>query len=100
MPRTKLGRWAGALAALFIVLLLVALNESKWLGLKIGDYRLILLGISMMLSGIAAFVTGIISIVKFKERSPIVILAVVLGFIAVLIIIMEVGEALAESAQL
>ena len=96
MPKTKLGTWAGALAALFVVLLIVVLNERNWLGLKIGDPRLILLGISMMISGIAAFVTGIISLIKLKERSPIVISAVVFGFIAVLLVIMEVAEALAE----
>lgn len=96
MPKTKLGRWAGTLAALFVVLLIVVLNERNWLGLKIGDPRLILLGISMMISGIAAFVTGIISLIKLKERSPIVISAVVFGFIAVLMVIMEVVEAIGE----
>ncbi len=96
MPKTKLGRWAGASAALFVVLLIVVLNQRNWLGLKMGDPRLILLVSSMMISGIASFVTGIVSLIKFKERSPVVILAVVFGFIAVLLVIMEVAEALAE----
>ncbi|MEN6310793.1 MAG: hypothetical protein ABFD80_04565 [Acidobacteriota bacterium] len=96
MPKTKLGRWAGASAALFVVLLIVVLNQRNWLGLKMGDPRLILLVSSMMISGIAAFATGIVSLIKFKERSPVVILAVVFGFIAVFLVIMEVAEALAE----
>ena len=94
MPKTKLGKWAGILMAVFVVLLIVVLNERKWLGLKIGDPRLILLATSMMISGIAAFVTGTVSLIRFKDRSPVVILAVVFGFMAVLIIIMEVVEAI------
>ena len=48
----------------------------------------------MIISGIAAFVTGTVSLMKFKDRSLVVLLAVVFGFIAVLIVIMEVGEAI------
>ena len=96
MPKTKLGKWAGGLSAVFVVLLIVVINERIWLGLKIGDPRLIMLGTCMMISGIAAFVTGTVSLIKFKDRSPVVILAVVFGFIAVLIIIMEVVEAIVE----
>jgi len=96
MPKTKLGKWAGGLSAVFVVLLIVVINERNWLGLKIGDPRLIMLGTCMMISGIAAFVTGTVSLIKFKDRSPVVILAVVFGFIAVLIIIMEVVEAIVE----
>ncbi len=98
MPKTKLGRWAGALAALFVALLIVVLNQRNLLGWKIGDPRLILLGISMMVSGMAAFVTGIISIFKLKDRSLIVLLAVIFGFIAVLMVIMEVLEGITERA--
>jgi hypothetical protein len=98
--KTKLGKWAGGLSAVFVVLLIVVINERNWLGLKIGDPRLIMLGTCMMISGIAAFVTGTVSLIKFKDRSAVVILAVVFGFIAVLIIIMEVVEAIVErSAQ-
>jgi hypothetical protein len=45
-----------------------------------------------MLSGIAAFVTGVVALIRFKDRSFVVILAVVLGFFASLISIMEVVE--------
>jgi hypothetical protein len=94
MPKTKLGKWAGGLSAVFVVLLIVVINERNWLGLKIGDPRLIMLGTCMMISGIAAFVTGTVSLIKFKDRSPVVILAVVFGFIAIVITTMEVVEAI------
>ncbi len=99
MPKTKLGKWAGILMAVFVALLIAVLNRRNLLGLKgmkIGSPLLIMLGTSMMISGIAAFVTGIVSLIKFKDRSPVVILAVVFGFIAVLLVIMEVVEAIVE----
>jgi hypothetical protein len=45
-----------------------------------------------MVTGIAAFVTGAISLFKFKDRSFVVILATIFGSIAILIFIMEVVE--------
>jgi uncharacterized membrane protein len=94
MPKTKLGKWAGILMAVFVVILIAVLNGRNLLGLRAGDPLFIMLGTCMMISGIAAFVTGTVSLIKFKDRSPVVILAVVFGFIAVLITIMEVVEAI------
>jgi hypothetical protein len=94
MPKTKLGKWAGILMAVFVLLLIVVLNGRNLLGLRAGDPLFIMLGTCMMISGIAAFVAGTVSLIKFKDRSPVVILAVVFGFIAVLITIMEVVEAI------
>lgn len=94
MPKTKLGKWAGILMAVFVVLLIAALNGRSLLGLRAGDPLFIMLGTCMMISGIAAFVTGTVSLIKFKDRSPVVIAAVIFGFVAVLITITEVVEAI------
>jgi hypothetical protein len=97
MPKTKIGRWAGALSALFVVLLVAVLNRRNLWGVRrIGDPLTIMVTISMMISGIAAFVTGTISLIKFKDRSFVVIVATILGFIAVLLVIMEVVEGIIE----
>ncbi len=45
-----------------------------------------------MIAGIATFVTGVVSLTKFKDRSFVVILAVIFGSLAILIIIMEAAE--------
>jgi hypothetical protein len=42
------------------------------------------------ISGIAAFVTGLISIIKSKERSILVFLVVVVGVLALLFLLGEV----------
>lgn len=94
MPKTKLGKWAGISMAAFVVLLIAVLNSRNLLGLRAGDPLLIMLGTCMMISGIAAFVMGTLSLIKFKDRSPVVISAVVFGSVAVLIAIIEAVEAI------
>lgn len=79
--------------AVSVVLLIAVLNGRDLLGLRVGDPLFIILGTCMMISGIAAFVTGTVSLIKFKDRSPVVIAAVVFGFIAVLVAITEAVEA-------
>jgi len=94
MPKTKLGRWAGGLLAVFVVLFIGLILARNLAGLPPGTPPLVLIGTGAMISGIAAFVAGAASLVKFKDRSFVVILAVIFGSVAVLISIMEVVEAI------
>ncbi len=92
MPKTKLGKWAGGLLVVFVVLLIAltyGMNVARW---RPGTLLAVTVGICMAIAGIAAFVTGVISLIKFKDRSFVVLLAVIIGLIAVLIVIMEVAE--------
>jgi hypothetical protein len=86
MPKTKLGKWAGILMAVFVVLLIIAVLNG---GLRAGDPLSIMLETCMMISWIAAFVTATVSLIKFKDRSLVVMLAAGFGFIGVLISIMD-----------
>jgi len=88
MPKTKLGKWAGALLVVFVVLI-VALIFGRW---RPGTAPARIVGLGAGVAGIAAFVTGLVSLIKFKDRSFAVILAVVIGSLALLIGIMEVVE--------
>jgi hypothetical protein len=92
MPRTSLGRWAGGLLAVFLGLTVALILSMQLAGLMPGTPLIITLGTCMTISGIAAFVTGVVALIRFKDRSFVVILAVVLGFFASLISIMEVVE--------
>ena len=92
MPKTSLGKWAGRLLAVFVVLIVTLILGMELAGLKPGTPLVLTLGTCMMLSGIAAFVTGVVALIRFKDRSFVVILAVVLGFFASLISITEVVE--------
>ena len=100
MPKTKLGKWAGGLLAVFVVLLVALILGMKLVGLMPGTPLIITLGTCMMISGIAAFVTGVVALIRFKDRSFVVILAVVLGFFASLLSIMEVVEGIISRSTL
>jgi fluoride ion exporter CrcB/FEX len=95
MPKTKLGKWAGGLSVVFLVLL-IALILGVNLGiLSPGIPLAITVGICTMIAGFATFVIGVVSLAKFKDRSFVVILAIVLGSIAITIFIFEAVEAIA-----
>ena len=90
MPKTKLGKWAGTLLAAFLVLLIALILGRR--GLHPGALLAIMVGMGMMIAGIAAFVTGAVSFFKLKDRSFVVILAMFFGFIAILFFLMELVE--------
>ena len=92
MPKTKLGKWAGGLLAVFLVFFIAFILGRNLLGIQPGTLLIVIVGICAMIAGIAAFVTGAVSFLKFKDRSFVVILATIFGSIAILIFIMEVVE--------
>ena len=94
MPKTKLGKWSVGLIIVFILLLILffLLVAS---GQRGGDtfFSNPLLTIPMLVAGICgvgAFFTGIISIIKMKERAIIVYIATVIGFFVLMYISAEI----------
>ncbi|MDD5647441.1 MAG: hypothetical protein PHY03_00740 [Dehalococcoidia bacterium] len=80
LPKSSLGRWSVGLAAAF-VLLSILFAVLTGLGGEPGPFALIfVVNIAIGIFFIAALITGIISIVKSKERSILVFLAVLIGF--------------------
>jgi hypothetical protein len=94
MPKTKLGKWAGALLAVFLVSLIALLIFIHVIGLRRGSVEVWIAGLLMEISGMATFVTGAVSLFKFKDRSLIVILATIFGFFAILIVSMMLVDIL------
>ncbi len=91
MPTTKLGKWAGGFLAGFLVLLLaIILGRNHGIGL--GTPQNFILGICAAIAGIAAFVTGMISFFRLKDRTVVVAVATIFGSLATLISLMEAVE--------
>jgi hypothetical protein len=93
IPKTRLGRWSIWLIIAFILLLISfqLLVISGQLG---GDtfFSNLVLSIPMLLaaiSGISAFFTGIIGIIKSKERAVLVFVATIIGLF---ILVFVLGE--------
>jgi hypothetical protein len=97
MPKTKLGKWAGGLSAVFLVFFIALILGRNLAGFHPGTPLIVIVGTCAMITGIATFVTAVVSLVKFKDCSVVVILATIIGIIAMLIAVMEVVEGLTYS---
>ncbi len=94
IPRTVLGKWSVGLIILFFLMfalmrLLVVLGQEGGQDF-FSNLLLAIPGILMAVSGIAAFFTGIISIIKSKERSIPVFLATIIGFFVLFFVAGEI----------
>ena len=84
LPKSSLGRWSVGLAAAFILLSILFAVLTRLVG-EPGPFALIfIVNVVIGISFIAAFVTGLVSIIKSRERSIIVYLAMLVGFGALL----------------
>ena len=95
MPKTSLGKWSVILAAACIVLLVLLVVLLGRPGVERGSLVANVLGFGYIISGIAALVTGLINIIKTKERSILAFSAVVvMGLVILFALIMFIGEGL------
>ena len=98
MPKTRLGKWSAVFAAAFVAFFLLSpilmlLNQQQ-----IGNETtmdtllrpfLIVVGLAAMASGLLAFFTGVISLVKYKERSALIYITTFIGLLAVFFLLGE-----------
>jgi hypothetical protein len=93
MPKTVLGKWTvGSIIAFFVFfasLVLLAVSGEKGGDTLFDNPRLAFAGIFAALSALAAFFTGIFSIIKSRERSPVVFVSTAIGFLVLLFLLGE-----------
>lgn len=93
-PRTRLGRWAVALAAVFAILFFI--NSFVFMPMTVeGTWRQVVFpfyGIAMLLCGLAAGIVGLIAVIRRRERSWLVWLSLLPGL---LVLTLVLGEFLA-----
>jgi hypothetical protein len=94
VPKTTLGKWSVALIVPFVVLL-ISFQLLVASGQRGGDtfFSNLTLTIPILLAGISgvlAFLTGIISIIRSRERSVPVFLATTIGFFVLTFCLAEV----------
>ena len=94
LPKTSLGRWSVGLGAAFILIFVLSgvLTALGGVGVgpaPVGPIAGVALGVAFAISGIAALITGLISIIKSKERSILVFLAVIAGLFCLIFFLGE-----------
>ncbi len=86
LPKTILGKWSANLAIAFIIALVVYIvlvevpTDFNGPSDEFNPVVLIILETVMVGTSVAAFITGLISMINDKERSVIVILGVIITF--------------------
>lgn len=95
MPKTRLGKWSVRLIVIFFLSLatlqLLVTSGQRGGATFFSNPVLALTGLGAGISGVLAFFTGIIGVIKSKERSPLVFLATTMGLV---ILIFMLGEIL------
>jgi len=94
LPKTPLGRWSPgtAVAVILVALLNILLGKAlNVLEFKSGSIELRIFFVALGISGMGSLLTGFISIIKSKERSILVFLALVVGLFVLGIIISSIA---------
>lgn len=93
LPKTHLGKWSTGLFAVcivfFVIFQILVASGQRGGETFLDNIPLSLNGLVFVISGISAFFTGIISIVKGKERSALAFISTIIGL---LILIFVIGE--------
>ncbi len=81
LPKTLPGRWSVVLALIFIVILTLAQIPTGFNGFMPGLNPLLLTLLFIILIGtsVAAFITGLFSVTRSRERSILVFISIVIS---------------------
>ncbi len=92
MPKTRLGKWAGWLSIIAIVLLtlLIVAYNTELLGAAFAQRTAggLALWVIAALAAVATLVTGAMSWLKFKDRSVVVKVATIYGVLTTVLLAM------------
>jgi hypothetical protein len=93
LPKTRLGRWTVWLIVAFIILMAVfyilVASGQRGGATFFSNLFLTVPGLAAAISGIAAFFTGIIGVIRDRERAILVYLSTLLGFLILLYCLAE-----------
>jgi cytochrome bd-type quinol oxidase subunit 2 len=90
LAKSRMGKWSLYLIVttivFFIILSLLAASGQQGGDTFLDNLALAIPGLIMIVSGIAAFFTGIISIIRSRERGILVFIATLLGLFVIIFI--------------
>lgn len=89
-PETKLGNWSVGLNIFFLIVIIISVTLVNVFGILSYDNHWwdVTVPVAFLIE-MAAFFTGIISVIKNKERSVFVYLSVVTGLLTILFVLLH-----------
>jgi len=86
-PETLLGKWSVGLNAFFLIVIITSIILVKVLGiLSFDDHWWDVTVPVVFLASIVAFFIGTIAVIKYKERSVLVYISIIIGLLTILFI--------------
>lgn len=93
IPKTKMGCWSAILILCFFVFFVI-MQIFVFLGMRGGEtffdnLPLSMCALFMFLCGVGSFVLGVVSILRYKERSIIIFISAIIGLLVLLFLLGE-----------
>jgi hypothetical protein len=93
LPKTLMGKWSCYLAIAFIMAILLLFSDTVFNLITLPNIFVVILSIISITCGVGCFVIALISIIKSRERSILVFLVGLVGFLAtILFLAIFIGE--------
>ena len=89
LPKTRLGKWSVWLNVFFFAVISASVVLVKVLGILSYDDHWWDVTVLVFFASIAAFILGIIAIIKNKERSVSVYVSVIVGLLSILFLLLH-----------
>ncbi|NJD04853.1 MAG: hypothetical protein FIA99_20140 [Ruminiclostridium sp.] len=86
LPKSRLGRWTAGLSIYSLFLFIFGYIFAELSKIITSDILITIAGASSVIASIVSFITGIIAVIKNKERSILVFLGILLGLVVLVFI--------------
>jgi hypothetical protein len=88
-PETSLGKWSVGLQTFFLIVIVASIILVKVLGILSFDDHWWDVTVLVFVASIIAFITGLIAVIRNKDRSILVYLSIFLGLCAILFVLLH-----------
>jgi hypothetical protein len=88
-PETSIGKWSVGLQTFFVIVIAASIILVKVLGILSFDDHWWDVTVFVFLASIIAFITGLITVIRNKDRAILVYLSIFLGLSAILFVLLH-----------
>lgn len=86
LPKSCLGKWSAGLNIFFLLIGIFFYFFAELLNVVTSDMLITIFGATAVIASVIAFFIGVITVIKDRERSVLVFLAIFIGFVILIFI--------------